>query len=666
MNNNRKLSVLLGFHSSIPFSAQTDNNIEITNNCNFISEVTNLLGTYPNIKASFHLSSNLISHLDKSLPDFSSRIRKLIDLNQLELLSGGIYEPLFPCIPEEDRQHQISLMNRFINHTFGYIPHGAWIPEHMWESSITPDIAKSNIQYTCLPGEFFKKCNLDTSELTGYFVTEDRGRKIGVFPITFELHKLLEELPAVEAINLISSQIINSHNESPAIVLIYDRTKTTSNHTDKLKEALEILNSKSGFLETKLFGTYFHANKPVGRVYLPPAQTNGPDSFSDNWKMFLLKSHEANLLHKKMLRVSKKVNAAKEGKSRFKVIKEMINKAHELLLRGQNSDSFTVSLFNSGIMLPKTRAETYSSLIKAENLIDSAARTNSKWIQVSEIDYDCDGNDEIIIETETQNIYLSPALGGVVLEHDYKPKEINILNTFSPIIEKPFNSTNGSQFQAKHPKLHFHDHFLRKGLTFEQYKAKQFNHLTEKIIKHYEVEKIKAKEETCKVTLNRQIKLNKLGSESSIQITKQFNTRAGESFLLVEYILTNPSLDKIEFLFGTEFNFNITSQVNNESFFYLNNDTNNKTPNPLVEESEELPDINQISFFSNTEKLAFALSWNKPCMVYRSPTETTHQINQKKIFQGSNVLALWHVALEPNSSWELSVTQELKNLNPEI
>ena len=127
------------------------------------------------------------------------------------------------------------------------------------------------------------------------------------------------------------------------------------------------------------------------------------------WKHFLLKYPEANLLHKKMLRVSKKVNLAKEGKSRFKVIKEMISQAQNYLLKGQCNDAYWNNML-SGLYLPQERYNTYANLIKAENLIDSASRQGSKWLQVTEIDYDCDGHDEIIVETETQKyLYFSCA-----------------------------------------------------------------------------------------------------------------------------------------------------------------------------------------------------------------------------------------------------------------
>ena len=96
-----KINLILGFHCQLPSDIKkTDSeNGLIKEKCDFIVELTKLLNTFQNIKISFHLSSSLISCLDKKHSDFSGKIRELLDRNQLELLSGGIYEPIFPFIP---------------------------------------------------------------------------------------------------------------------------------------------------------------------------------------------------------------------------------------------------------------------------------------------------------------------------------------------------------------------------------------------------------------------------------------------------------------------------------------------------------------------------------------------------------------------------------------
>ena len=653
-----KLNLILGFHCNLPSDIQKTSNENdlIKENCNFVIELTNLLNTFKNIKSSFHLSGNLISYLDKKYSDFSGKIRELLDSNQLELLSGGIYEPIFPFIPKEDRQTQVSLMNRLINHTYGYVPNGAWITEYSWEPSIALDLAKSRIQYTCLPKEYFKSAGLEDNELSGYFVTEDEGRTIAIFPILKNLNDLMQEHSPEEAINYLHE---TSSDDKPVTVLVYEIQKPDHGRIVWLKTFFEILNLKVDLIETKLFNNYYQNNRPKGRIYLPGKQKIQPKA---KWNNFLLKYDEANLLHKKMLRVSKKVNSAKEGKSRFKVIKEMINQAYELLLMGQCNDTYWDTILG-GIYSPRKRHNAYSNLIKAENLLDSASRQNSRWIQVSEIDYDCDGNDEVIIESETQNIYISPAMGGSILEHDFRSKNINITNTISRK-EEEYHS-NGNLIYDRYPKLNLVDHFLENNLELDKCISNQFNHLTKKILTPYHIEKIKAKEETCKIALELKTNLAGLANSPEIELKKQINTRSGDSSLTIDYTLTNKSLDNIDFLFGVEFNLNVTNEIDENSYFYLNND---RTQKSSLISPEFLKETNQIAIYSHSYKLNLTLLWNKPCNLFRYPIETLSYNYGKleKIYQGSTIFPTWHLVLEPNVPWELSVKQEIQGEVDEI
>ncbi|GEM_PF-2164021 len=663
---NKKVNLLVGFHGHAPFEAlKNDSGVSLFKNyINIIDCLENL----PNIKTTFHLSGNLLTYLDKKYTDFSSKLRNMLEKNQLELFGGGLYEPIFPFIPKEDRETQLMLMNRLLNHIYGYTPYGAWIPEYSWEPSIALNLAKSRIHYTCLSKEYFTSSGLLEKEITGYYLTEEEGRKVAVFPIQFELNELILKSSPDEVLKEVIDHAKSTSSEKPSIVLFYNGLIDNEDTVKWLKNFFQIINEKTEGVDTKLFNDYFTSNKPQGRIYLPTLHNLSKDNGSI--KNFLLKYPEANLLHKKMLRVSKKINSAKEGKSRFKVIKEMINQAHDLLLKGQCSDPYWDNT-SGGIYQPLARHNTYTNLIKAEKLIDSASRQGSKWIQVSEIDYDCDGNDEIIVETETQNIYISPASGGSVLEHDYRPKNINIINTMSRKSElyhknnaSPSLSHNGNLIYDKYPKVNLVDHFLENDLNLEQCKANNLKHLTKEIIIPYNIEKIKAKEETCKITFNTPIKLEKLEDCPEIEFKKQLNTRSGDASLFIDYALTNKSTNKCSFLFAVEFNFNISHITRNDVYFYLGENTDNKTPNPDVKSSEELKNINQICLYNKNTGINLILSWNVPCNLFRYPIETLSYNNERleKVYQGSTILPCWNVTLEPNIPFEISIKQDIASL----
>ena len=653
-----KLNVILGFNTHIPLSFSTREKNGSSENYHdyiyFTESIIRLLKGFQNIKTNFHLTGNTITFLDNKLPDFCSSIRSLLDKNQIELLGGGIYEPILPLIPREDRQAQISQMSRLLNHLFCYTPQGAWISELIWDPSLIVDISKQSINYICLPKEHLtvystEGTDINESNYSGYFLTEEEGCKVAVFPIYYMLNNIINRLSPSELIDELLERRKNL--EKSVFVLFFENEL---NETEKslswLKNFYALLEKNQEHIETQLLNNYFKNNKPRARIYIPATQTANTEGFKGFWKNCLLNHSEANLLHKKMLRVSKKINAAREGKSRFKVIKEMINQAQDLLLKGQSKSVF-IEKENclNGMFFPYERHKAYSNLIKAENLIDAASRQGSKWIQVSEIDYDCDGNTEIIIETETQNIYISPAVSGSILEHDFRPRNLNLTSVTS------LNDTERSQVN-KH--LNLVEHFLKKNTTAES--------LTNEAFYSYEVEKIKAKEETCKITLKRDVCLSKLEGNPQIEVFKQISTRSGDSFVVFDYTLINKSNTNIDFTFAVELKLGlIPPQKEEDMFFYLNGIFENKTKNKNVFTPEDIGNISQISLFNKTSGISITFSSTTPFNFVRYPAQIkgNGKGNNKN---GSTLLFCWDLTLNTEDILELSLKEEIKSINEEI
>lgn len=684
---NHKTNLIINFICKLPQEVLKEKPLDdLLKKYTFLISLIDFLNQNEKLKINLYINGLLVSYLDKKVPDFSSKIRTLLERNQLELLCGGIYEPLFSFIPKDDRQSQLLLMNRLLNHNFGYNAIGAYLTENIWETSLAIDLSKAKIEYTFLPKDYFTNSNLKNDEISGYYITEEEARKIAVFPVFKTINDSDLKHSPEEILNVIQNSSINNFN-----CISLDILPKNEDELNWIKELFKLLSSETSTFNTTLFNEYFHKNKPTGRVYLSASQEN-----KESQKKSLLKYTEANLLHKKMLRVSKKINSAKEGKSRFKVIKEMIGQAQDLLLKGQTNIAYWDNP-TYGLYMPDLRHHTYANLIKAENLIDISSRHASKWIQVSEADYDCDGNDEVIIETETQNIYISPSSGGSITEHDYRSKNINLTATISrkkenyhndiqalspstkkdekwvssesstALLTKP--STTGSEISPltydTYPRFSLIEHFLKPDLEFKDILSNKLPLLTKEAINSYQIEKIKAKEESCKVSLLSTVKLANLEQISDIEIKKQFNTRSGDSSLIIDYELLNKGSQSIEIIMGVELNFSILTDEKNNSFLYLDGNQKNKTPNSELSSREELKNINHISVYNQKQNLDFSLSWNKACDLYRYPIETISLKNNhlEKIFQGLTIMPCWKLNLEPNTPWELSIKQDIQTMS---
>ena len=57
-----------------------------------------------------------------------------------------------------------------------------WMPERVWEQSLTADLAEAGIKYTVLDDFHFKNAGLTDEQLHGYYLTEDDGRLLSIFP----------------------------------------------------------------------------------------------------------------------------------------------------------------------------------------------------------------------------------------------------------------------------------------------------------------------------------------------------------------------------------------------------------------------------------------------------------------------------------------------------
>jgi len=111
---------------------------------------------YPQIKTTLHFSGSLLQYIEKKDPGLIDLIKKMIDRQQIELFTGGFYDPILSVIPEEDRIKQIEKMNLKLKELFDYKAKGFWLSERVWEPSIVSVLSKMGVEYVALDDDHFK------------------------------------------------------------------------------------------------------------------------------------------------------------------------------------------------------------------------------------------------------------------------------------------------------------------------------------------------------------------------------------------------------------------------------------------------------------------------------------------------------------------------------
>ena len=74
---------------------------------------------HPEVKASLHFSGPLLDWLEANRPDVIGDLSDLVRRGQIELLSGGYYEPVLVGVPRRDGVGQIRALTDRVHAIFG-------------------------------------------------------------------------------------------------------------------------------------------------------------------------------------------------------------------------------------------------------------------------------------------------------------------------------------------------------------------------------------------------------------------------------------------------------------------------------------------------------------------------------------------------------------------
>ncbi|HKF37322.1 MAG TPA: 4-alpha-glucanotransferase, partial [Ktedonobacteraceae bacterium] len=131
------------------------------------------LERHPTIRLGLHYTGSLLDWIDEAHPEFLERIAVLIRRKQVEIVSGGYYEPILPSIPDADKIAQVRRLTERLAGDFGVKASGMWIAERVWEPSLARLILEAGIEWTILDDVHFKDAGLEDKDLYGYYATED-------------------------------------------------------------------------------------------------------------------------------------------------------------------------------------------------------------------------------------------------------------------------------------------------------------------------------------------------------------------------------------------------------------------------------------------------------------------------------------------------------------
>jgi alpha-amylase len=449
-----KLFLILAFHHHQPVG-NFDHILEEAYGKAYLPFLETLM-EYPKIKVVLHYSGHLLSWIKERHPNTLNMIRKLVEEERAEILSGGFYEPIIPVIPQRDGVMQVKELNRFVKKSLGFKPKGIWIAERVWEPQMPQLISKTGLEYLTIDDFHFKLTGLEESDLFGYYTTEDQGNVLSVFPGSERLRYYIPYKPVDEIISYFRE--ISMTGGTPLLTYADDGEKfgvwpNTHRYCYKegwLDDFFTAIENSNDWLETTTFDDYRTRFQPMGRIYLPTGSYREMGQWTlpseagleyeyileelgriigdkskqvirgGFWRSFMVKYPESNHIHKRMFMTSKKVQKA------CRINSKRGREAQKQLWQGQCNDAYWHGIFG-GLYLPHLRSALYGHLLKAEFLASGILKERTR---IECFDFDSDGYSDII--ASTGNITLAASeKGGCLTELSLNNKAVNILDILS-------------------------------------------------------------------------------------------------------------------------------------------------------------------------------------------------------------------------------------------
>ncbi|MFZ0821648.1 MAG: alpha-amylase/4-alpha-glucanotransferase domain-containing protein [Candidatus Acidiferrales bacterium] len=419
------------------------------------------LSRHPSVRIGLHYSGALLEWLEAHHPEFLEKLGSMSERGQVEILGGGFYEPILIAIPPEDQQEQIRRMREYIKKRFGRAPAGAWLAERVWEPQLPSALEAAKVEYTLLDDVHFTSAGVEAEDLFGYYIAEDLGAKVKVIPGLKSLRYLVPFRDVEETIGFLRNA--REHHPGGMAAMGDDCEKFgawpgTYDHCYRdgwLERFFAALERNQEWLAITPPGEYLREHAPLGRADLPTASYTElmewvlptrarkqlhaleqefsvrPDVLrflrGGIWRGFFGKYPEVNLLHKKMLDVSRSITEARKGRL-SPPARRKFREAHTHLLRAQGNDAYWHGVFG-GLYSPHLRTELWRELIRAEGLINSPGKTRSRNISVESKDFDLDGMDENCVKARNFSAIVKPSDGATVAALDFRPAAVALINS---------------------------------------------------------------------------------------------------------------------------------------------------------------------------------------------------------------------------------------------
>ena len=682
-----------------------------------------VLGTYPEIPFALHTSGPLLEWLAEHHPEYIAQVRGLVETGRVEILGGGFYEPIMTMIPHHDRVGQIRDFSAYLEQLFPTKIRGMWVPERVWEQHLVAAITEAGIEYTILDDFHFQHAGITGDDLFGYYLTEDEGRLLKIFPgsetlrytvpfqephATYEfLRRLAERRPGATVVFADDGEKFGSWPET------FDHVYTHG----WLRRFCDMIVGNRDWLEVTTLARAVDATLPLGKVYVPDGSYREmtewvlPPSLHQDyerakahvvasglaneiqpffraggfWRNFKARYPESDEMYARMLGISRRLAdaSAREGAD-----PDYLEIARRELYRGQCNCSYWHGAFG-GLYLPHLRNAVYRSLITAHNALDDAEAKTGPRVALEVGDFNLDARQEVKLENEGLIVLVRPAQGGHIYELDVRQTAINVLATlqrrpeaYHQAIANAIHPENRARAQGDGPAS-IHDRVIFKQEGLDQLLVYD-RHPRKALVDHFypidvtlddlaacrDVERgdfvtgtylARAQRDSRRVALVMERPGHADGQ--TVRVKKSIALAAGSPVLEVHYELFDLPRETC-LHFAVELNLAAMAGHADDRYY---SDAHG-TRLGVLDSRIDLAHTEGIALTDEWLDLTVGLSWSRPGGLWCYPIETVSQSEGgfEGVYQSSAVVPHWHVTADETGRWDVLIRLALEPFRPTV
>jgi alpha-amylase len=664
-----------------------------------------LMEQYPELPFTLHTSGPLLEWLVAQRGDYIDRLRRLVERGQVEILGGAFYEPILSMLPRRDRVGQIRSYTRYLEKLFPCRIRGMWLAERVWEPDLVRDLAESGIEFTLLDDYHFKQAGLEEHQLHGWYLTEDEGRLVKVFPISEPMRYLVPWKDPEDSIAYLGE--LNARGLDAVVVCADDGEKfggwpETHKHcytNGWLRRFFDLLRNNQHWLRYCTLSRALDETPAAGTIYLPdcsyremtewalpPSRLTAYNQLLKSlagdpreaeirrslrggfWRNFKAKYPELREMHARMMQASRRVQFNSELEDQGK-----LTPARQELYRGQCNCAYWHGAFG-GLYLPHLRNAVYRHLIAAENAVMASQLETVPLVDAEVADFNLDAQPEVVLENMSLAAYFVPHRGANMYELDVRPICHNLLATLSRRPE-PYHDTIaqglGQNVVSQSPEApKFKHKGLDQRLKYDRYLRKSLiDHFYEPSVTLADLIDLRERElgSFLDGPYTHQIKQGGRAvyvlfqcaghvAGRPVRLSKTVSMESESTVLTIRYVLEGLSARE-RLHFGVEFNFAGLAAGQDDRYFTYDG----VTKAGQLQVPQDRGPGEKIGLVDEWLGLEVTLVSTRTAGFWAFPIETVSQSEggYELVFQSVAVLPHWHIEPDANGRWETTLMLNL-------